>query len=254
MAYYRVQATRQLTGGARVGIKPPPPIVMQPNLGAESKAGDPSSKETAVVEKAADRIGFEKETQSAKEDDGKVLVKVLRYGTLKGSHTVNYRAVDKEAKRGEDYTLTDGQLTFKDGESEKTIAVGMIEDGVFEEDETFEIVLEKAQPPIQLTPDKLTFTIINIDFPGIICFSEQSYSVCESEGKVIVQVERIEGIAGTVSCDYRCKDETALAVSDYIAKEGTLTFGPGEVKKTIEIEIIDDGCYEKDETFQACMR
>lgn len=37
--------------------------------------------------------------------------------------------------------------------------------------------------------------------------------------------------------------------ADYIAAEGELEFGPGEVSKHIEIEIVDDQQYERDENF-----
>ena len=37
--------------------------------------------------------------------------------------------------------------------------------------------------------------------------------------------------------------------ADYMEVEGELEFGPGEVSKDIEIEIIDDDQYERDENF-----
>ena len=52
-----------------------------------------------------------------------------------------------------------------------------------------------------------------------------------------------------ISLDYTTSDGTAVAGSDYVATEGTVTFAPGETTKTIEVEIIGDTLDEVDEAF-----
>ena len=44
----------------------------------------------------------------------------------------------------------------------------------------------------------------------------------------------------TVTVRYRTVDGTATAGSDYTAASGTVTFAPGETRKTVNISIIDD--------------
>ena len=54
---------------------------------------------------------------------------------------------------------------------------------------------------------------------------------------------------GAVEVDYETADRTARAGSDYEATRGTLTFPPGEILKTIYVQVLDDSVDERDETF-----
>ena len=52
-----------------------------------------------------------------------------------------------------------------------------------------------------------------------------------------------------VTVDYRTQDGTATAGSDYTSTSGTLTFAPGEDKKTVSVPIMDDAVADNGETF-----
>ena len=56
--------------------------------------------------------------------------------------------------------------------------------------------------------------------------------------------------SGTVTVDYATADGTAKAGEDYTATSGTLTFAPGETKKTVSVTIIDDTIEDSGETFR----
>ena len=51
-----------------------------------------------------------------------------------------------------------------------------------------------------------------------------------------------------VTVAYATADGTALAGSDYVAASGTLTFAPGETRKTVTVTIIGDSTVESSET------
>ena len=53
----------------------------------------------------------------------------------------------------------------------------------------------------------------------------------------------------TVTVRYRTADGTATAGSDYTAASGTVTFAPGETRKTINVRILDDSVEDSGETF-----
>ncbi len=54
----------------------------------------------------------------------------------------------------------------------------------------------------------------------------------------------------TVTVNYATQDGTALALSDYIATSGTLSFRPGETSQTIPVSILGDTTVETNETAQ----
>lgn len=60
----------------------------------------------------------------------------------------------------------------------------------------------------------------------------------------------MDGSDGKVEVKWTTKDIEAVNGSDYIGGEGILIFEHGEREKNIEIPIIDDQEYEKDESFE----
>jgi hypothetical protein len=64
------------------------------------------------------------------------------------------------ASAGSDYTSTSGTLTFNQGETSKTISIPIVNDGVFEADETVNITLSSPTGGATLgTPATATLTI-----------------------------------------------------------------------------------------------
>jgi len=56
--------------------------------------------------------------------------------------------------------------------------------------------------------------------------------------------------AQPVTVDYATHDVTATAPSDYAAAAGTITFEPGELTRTIPVEVADDALFEAAETMR----
>jgi solute carrier family 8 (sodium/calcium exchanger) len=80
-------------------------------------------------------------------------------------------------------------------------------------------------------------------------FTHEKHAVLESCPEVHLDVERKGDPSKAVTVDYKTKDGTAHAGTDYIAAEGKLEFKAGETKTHIAITIIDDAAYELDENF-----
>ena len=66
---------------------------------------------------------------------------------------------------------------------------------------------------------------------------------------VPVTVWLSRSVAASVSVSYRTENGTATAGSDYTAVNGTLTFAPGETRKTVNIPILDDNVEDSGDTF-----
>ena len=77
--------------------------------------------------------------------------------------------------------------------------------------------------------------------PGVIQFTQPLYTVNEGGGSALIGVMRTGGTLGTVTVNFATSNLTALAGTDYVATNGTLTFLAGESNKTFSVAILDDG-------------
>ncbi|BAY12056.1 LamG-like jellyroll fold domain-containing protein [Calothrix sp. NIES-2098] len=85
--------------------------------------------------------------------------------------------------------------------------------------------------------------------PGVIGLETSTITVNEANGTATVTVLRQQGSDGTVTVDYQTVDGSATPGADYIRQSGTLTFAPGETRKSVTIPILDDTLSEGNETF-----
>ena len=88
----------------------------------------------------------------------------------------------------------------------------------------------------------------------LTCFSfdPAHYTCFESVGSIEIYVIRNGGdLSKTMMVDFKTEDGTAQSKTDYDCVEGTLLFGPNEVRKQFIVTIIDDDVYEEDEHFYA---
>ena len=88
------------------------------------------------------------------------------------------------------------------------------------------------------------------DGAGRLGFAVQSMYAAEGSGSANVLVERTEGTDGTVTVQFATADDTAIAGRNYVAQSGTLTFGPGEIFRTIAVPLIDDHAYDGNAQFK----
>ena len=79
-----------------------------------------------------------------------------------GTVAVAYATADGTATAGEDYTARKGELTFDPGETEKTVAVPVLDDAIDEGEETFTLRLTNASGA-RIADGEATGTIENSD-------------------------------------------------------------------------------------------
>jgi hypothetical protein len=98
-------------------------------------------------------LQFDETAYDADEDGGQVVLKVRRIGGAKGVVTVQYETENGNAKAGQDYEETRGTLTFREGETEKAIAVPIIKDTGRDPNESFRVTLFDPTGGAELGPD-----------------------------------------------------------------------------------------------------
>jgi hypothetical protein len=88
---------------------------------------------------------------------------------------------------------------------------------------------------------------------GQVAFHVAAQRVDEDAAIAALTVTRVGANAGTATVDYATTDGSAKAGQDYTAKSGTVTFGPGETSKQINIAIGADTVRESDEAFTVAL-
>jgi solute carrier family 8 (sodium/calcium exchanger) len=268
-AAYRVGAQRNMAGGKKLD-KPLDQkigaVVPMINMEADEDNSGPhvgwSSTQHSVLEKG--------ELDEAGNATGQLTLTIVRsevgfpaevyYKTHNGTGDIDPKTGHNRgvAKSPEDYKHVEGWVAFAADVAEVTIKIEIIDDDSFEEDEDFFVTLDEVRvakewesKKFRINKDtaKTTVTIIDDDEPGCLQFTEDDYRVQESCGTAFVEVERVNGSNGIITCEYKTKDVTAVAGNDYVEVTGILEFGHSEKMKRIEIPIIDDAKLEKNEKF-----
>ncbi|MEM6613376.1 MAG: Calx-beta domain-containing protein, partial [Cyanobacteria bacterium P01_C01_bin.72] len=160
--------------------------------------------------------------------------------------SVDYALKDDTAVAGEDYQAASGTIVFNPGETSKTIEIELIDDGIYEADETLLVELDNPNGVI-LDHDSAAVSITNDDpLPQLAI---NSVVVTEDSGTVANFEATLSEPSGvTVTVDFMAEDGTATEGDDFTTVSGTLTFAPGETSKTIAaIPIIEDSLDEIDE-------
>ena len=92
--------------------------------------------------------------------------------------------------------------------------------------------------------------IIDDDFKkGSLKFSAQEIYVNESDKTALIKIDRIEGLNGSISVQYRTKTGNASTPYDFKEKTGTIRFGSGQNSRYLYLNIVDDEIQESDEYF-----
>jgi len=251
-AYYRIAATRKITGGGAVKRK----------VVAEEAADEAAVEETDNIT----RIFFDPGHYSVMENCGSFMVTVTREGgDLTNTVYVDYRTEDGTANAGGDYEYAEGTLVFHPTETHKQFPISVMDDDVFEEDEHFYIRLSNirvggadgmfksvsgADAQVQLAnPSFATVLILDDDHAGFFGFDTREIEVVESIGEVQVKFTRASGARGKVNLPFRCVEGSAKAGAHFEEVSGEISFEDNQYEQYIKIGIVDEEVYEKNMYF-----
>ncbi|GFO17079.1 sodium-calcium exchanger [Plakobranchus ocellatus] len=219
-AFYRIQATRKLTGGGKV--------IKKAKIESRSSLADAKIDEDED-ESPVTQVFFDPGHYTVMENVGTFSVTVTREGgDITKTCYVDYNTEDGTANAGSDYIGAQGTLVFQPHERHKQFEITILDDDVFEEDEHFYVQLsnvrlgdssgmfESGEDKAQLvTPFMATVMILDDDHPGIFHFEDSEMTVTENIGEVLVRVCRASGARGSVRVPYRAVDGTAKIGKDY---------------------------------------
>ncbi|KAK7571090.1 hypothetical protein V9T40_014694 [Parthenolecanium corni] len=236
-AFYRLQANKQLTGG-----------VAQTHLRRGGEQHHAEVTAAATVRPLGCKISLQPDHYTVLENVGQFEVSVVREGDdLSHSVSVFYTTEDGTAVAGSDYEGATGTVVFGPGETRQTIALRVIDDDIFEEDEHFYLHLTKAVvlvpngsgAPAQAVaenvvalgpPATATIVILDDDHCGVFGFASESVEVSENVGVLRLEVVRSSGARGAVRLDYVMIEDTAKHERHFVQRSGTLVFENNEAR------------------------
>ena len=186
-------------------------------------------------------IGFDPEMYTVDEKAGMVTLTVkLLSGNLGRDVTLSYETMDGSAVAGEDYTSTMGMIMLSNTTTTVTFTVPIIDDGLFENNEMFTVLLDGAPVGVVLTNAEASVTITD-DEPAPVAeigFDSLTYRVNEASGTVELTINVLSGVlADTVTLTYATVDGSALSGADYERLTGTVELSP--LMRTATIVVCD---------------
>lgn len=173
--------------------------------------------------------------------------------TLIGDHgavSVGYSTSNYTATAGSDYTLTAGTLSFAANESSKTISVAVLGDTIDEYDQQFYVLLSNATGAV-ISDSAGVGTILDNDAAPTMTISD----VTANEGQrgntsFNFTVSLSAASEKSISVNFATANGTATtADGDYVGRNSTLYFSPGQTTGTITITVRADKKKEANETF-----
>ncbi|CAH8448777.1 unnamed protein product [Heterobilharzia americana] len=249
-AYYRMQATRQLTGSGNV---------LKKAKVERRMSFDDSNLTQDTYPPHVQRFFFNPGHYTVMENVGTFPVTVSRVGgDMHSVVSVEYFTLDGTAVAGEDYEPAQGFLLFSAGETHKQIMISIIDDDIFEEDEHFTVHLRNLEvkdsptpiQPVLIDPMVATIMVLDDDHSGVFQFDVAEISVSESCEFAEAKVQRVSGCRGVVRLPYQTVEGTAKGGGkDFEDSIGYIEFQNDQTEGTIRIRVVDDNNYEKSEYF-----
>ncbi|MHC5916738.1 MAG: putative Ig domain-containing protein, partial [Nostoc sp.] len=95
--------------------------------------------------------------------------------------------------------------------------------------------------------DTFLLNVLDTPDPGILSFSNATYSVNE-DAIAIITVTRTDGSDGSISATITLNNGTATAPTDYNNNPLTIAFAAGQTSQTFNIPIVNDSLIEGNET------
>ena len=204
----------------------------------------------------AQTLEFSTDVYVVNEAAGTVTLTVIRNGAVTGPISVHFATSNGfSATAPGDYTATSGDLTFAPNETNKQFTVPIVDDSVYEGNETFNVTLSNPTGGAAVrAPWTAQVSIQDNDPAPAVKFSSANYSANESDGTATLTLTKSGATEVPATVYYKTRDGTATAPSDYTFTgddlSASVTFEPADTSINIEIPLANDGFREPTEAFE----
>ncbi|MGL5082687.1 MAG: Calx-beta domain-containing protein [Microcoleaceae cyanobacterium] len=203
----------------------------------------PTPVPTPVPTPLPGTLGFSIANVTVNEDVGQVQFTVNRTGGSNGAVSVQYGTRDGSAT-AMDYAPVSNILNFASGDISETVTVTLLDDGLVEGSETFDLVLSNPTGGATLGTAITTAIIVDNDVITL-ALSQAQFTVQEGTPLAEITVIRTGSSVGAVGGTLTQANGTAIAPGDYINSAIAVNFADGDTApKTIQIPIVNDTTFE----------
>jgi len=193
-------------------------------------------------------VRFNETSPSVGENGDVATVAVRRTGDIDMPATVAYETSDGTATAGSDYTPAIGSLSFAAGQRTASFTVPIIDNDVFEGDETVDLALTSPDGVPLGSPSTSTLTIRDDDSPAVVSFAQPTWTVAENAGAIELKVSRTGNLQAPAEVEYSRTSGSAAPGADVSLSAGTVAFAAGQTTASITVPITNDSARETAET------
>lgn len=160
-----------------------------------------------------------------------------------GPLTLDYATVSGSA-RGGDFQSANGELTFREGERERTVSIALKNDSIAEATESFGLKVSDGGDLQTTGWARILDTDASLPIASI-----EGIRAEEGIGYGYFTVRLSEASTSEVTINYATLNGTALGTSDFSPATGTITFDPGQTVANASVFMSDDTLSESDESY-----
>jgi uncharacterized delta-60 repeat protein/uncharacterized repeat protein (TIGR01451 family) len=236
------------------------------NVGGGASITGPTNVPVTIID---DETGFLFASPSyvGSESAGTVSLTVLRQGNTNSALTVHYSTTNGlvittnimngvtnvstniGAIAGINYVgVTNGTLSFTNGESAKGFAIQLLHTNAVTGDLPFNVSLFNPQAPAQLVAPA-TATVVVLDSESWFLFTNTILPTFKSATNLLVTVVRSNANTGQLTVGFGTTNGTAVAGVDYTPVSGTLVFSNGVAMRSFSVPIINNLLIQGDKYF-----
>ena len=200
---------------------------------------------------------------SVSENRGEVTLVVRNFGGSLAENITAAIRLNIMGDTGTDFATSMVDFEYTQQSGDLRIPISILDDDVFEGDETFTVVLSASPdhplpPGVQIGQDRdmVKIKIENDDEQAVVGLSSGTYTVREDEGSLTIPITNYGGgLAPGVPLNLRVRtiDGTAGDLVDIMAVDEQIELNDQIKTKDISIQIVDDSSIDGDKTFEVVL-
>ncbi|MCF8357958.1 MAG: T9SS type A sorting domain-containing protein [Prolixibacteraceae bacterium] len=211
-------------------------------------ADTPGNMATMIIIDDDPQPGISVDSASASEGAGTLAFSIELSAPSGKTVNVSYETSGTGSATPEtDYAETSGTLEFLPGETEKTIGVTVIDDLLFENDETFNLLLHDVVNAT-IDPDMATGIIVDNDLePPVAALQFSRENILENGGKAYIKAILDKPAGVEVTIGYSLTGDAVENEDFFNDASGNIVIPKGETADSVLITFFNDEIVEPDE-------